>query len=357
MAVLDPTVVRLSPHFLLSDFMGCNSVYSRGLPNVFDKRSGHDVRLDNGRALCEHALEPLLAQVGSFSISYGFISPELSREIVTYQDPNKPSHHRWDLGAAADICPHHYVLQSTSKKPLNDEGAPIRLALEHMQELPLSRLITYSESPYLCVAVSADEVAKDQPRMAWYENRYTGKKSVKPDYRKYPTQVSRDNALKRLEADGLDHPWRGGGYPSYHGGGKRQLHHLRASKYTMVSDFLFDQEWVQDGVKNIPVLNNPGVASAFKLAGAAYDDILKLSGLPRLSIVSGYTSHHSKGWIQDRDWRAGEVTFEIVPPEYKDPRTLYADCMIWPAMVEKMDMDVDQDRIIVRVKRGAYGIE
>lgn len=144
MAVLDPTVTRLSPHFLLSDMMGCSSVYSKGLPNRFDKHQGVDSRLVNGKALCENALEPLLASVGAFSISYGFISPEVSREIVTYQDWRTPSHHRWDLGAAVDICPHYYVLKSIAKGATNETGAPILFALNEMADLPLSRLITYS---------------------------------------------------------------------------------------------------------------------------------------------------------------------------------------------------------------------
>src|SRR5690606_16652309 len=81
MGILNPTTTRLSPHFLLSDVMGCSSVYARGLANVFDKKPGTDIRLTNLRALCENALEPILASVGSFSITYGFISPEVSREL------------------------------------------------------------------------------------------------------------------------------------------------------------------------------------------------------------------------------------------------------------------------------------
>lgn len=347
MAILDPTATRLSPHFLLSDFMGCASVYSRGLANVFDKHPGIDSRLSNAKALCEQVLEPLLALSGSFSISYGFISPEVSREIVTYQNPDIRSHHRWDLGAAADICIHRHVLQSIAKDARNDTGAPIAFALEHMQEMPLSRLITYSESPYMCVAVSAQEVEKEEPRMAWYENRYTGKPKTKPDYRKYASEAARQRAYQRLDADGLDHPWVGKGYPTYHGGGRKQLQHIRTSKNTMAIDWLFDAEWVETGRKNLPALNNELVAEAFQLAGETYDQMLDLSGLPRLSIVSAYTSHQTKGYIKGRDWRGDVIEFEVAPPEYLSPEDLINEC-------SGVDADLapdGNDRVIVRVRR------
>lgn len=355
---LIPSKTRLSPHFLLSDMMGCNSVYSKGLPNVFDKWPGTDIRLENGKALCEHALEPLLATVGSFSISYGFISPDLSDEIVTYQDPQKPSHHRWDLGAAVDICPHFHVLQSTSKHSTPESGAPILFALEHMQYLPLSRVITYSESPYVCVAVSAVEVLRGEARGAWYENRYTGKAGAKPRYLKYPSPNQRANALEKICDCGLEHGWVGGGYPSYHGGGRKQYQHMRASNYTMVSDFLYDEEFVMDGKRNIPSLLNKDVAFAFQLAGATYDWLLKMSGYPRLSIVSGYTSPTTPGWIAGRDWREGDVSFEIVPPAYVTPKDFIQQVFRADHEIGKhhmlfadIAMVAEDDRVIISVRR------
>lgn len=356
MAILDPTAFRLSPHFLLSDLMGCSSVYTRGFRNYLDKQPGIDPRIANGQALCEQALEPLLAIVGSFSVSYGFICPELSRHIVTYQDWRKPSHHRWDLGAAVDICPHHYVLQSTSKDASAETGAPIIFALEHMQDLPLSRLITYSESPFICVAVSAEEVEQNVARMAWYENRYGGKKGAKPDFIKYSSAATRAKALAALTDQGLKTKWTGHGYPTYHGGGRKQLHHIRVSKYTMVTDWLFDEMCVREGVKNQPSLDKPEVLEAFQLAGAAYDAILKHTGIPRLSIVSAYTSHLSDAWIDGRDWRTGPVTFEVVPPEYLGVdglrKAIMESDLMWPCVFGKMDMVDDGDRMQITVQRG-----
>ncbi len=362
MAILDPTRTRLSAHFLLSDMIGCQSVYSKGLPNVFEK-SGRDVRLENGKALCENVLEPLIALAGSVSISYGFISPELSREIVTYQDPRKPSHHRWDLGAAVDVCVHRAVLQSIAKtnaSPLeHDWNSPIGFALEHLRKMPLSRLITYSESPYICMAVSADEVSRGEPRGAWYENRYTGKPKVKPEYIKYPTAALRERAHKRLGDVGLPYGWVGKGYPTYHGGGYKQYQHMRVSDYTMVSDWLFDEEFVREGVRNAPSLDNENVMQAFKIAGATYDYLLAITGLPRLSIVSAYTSHLSQGWMAGRDWRAGDVSFEIVPPAYLSAEKFIQEAVKGDSSVMgrmfvlfgNIAMEPDEDRVIVTVRR------
>lgn len=348
MGILNPTVTRLSPHFLLSDFMGCNTVYSTGFPNVFNKTAGHDERLANGKALCENALEPILALVGPISIAYGFISLDLSREIVTYQDPRKPSHHMWNLGAAADILPHNWVNGQVAS--VNETTSPIEFALRHMQDLPLSRLISYSESPYLCVAVSEEEVRNGNPRMAWYENRYQGKTGAKPEYRKYPSERTRENALARLEADGFDVSWEGKGYPTYHGGGRKQLHHMRCSRYTMISDWLYDEVFVEDGVKNVPTLTDPKVREAFELVGSVYDTLIDLTGLPRFSIVSGYTCPRSPGWLENHDWRGKTIEFELVPPSYKKPSDIILTVLFggWPANTYIKAVD---DRLLITIER------
>lgn len=105
----DPRYFRVSDHFVLSDFLGNHSVYSRGYANDFDF-DAPDVgkKLTNLSALCEQ-LEVVVDRWGPLSVSYGYISPELSRRIVKYQDPDMPSHHRFDLGAAADVCVHDFV--------------------------------------------------------------------------------------------------------------------------------------------------------------------------------------------------------------------------------------------------------
>jgi hypothetical protein len=322
----NPTEVRLSKHFLLSDFLGCHSVYSKGYANPFDfDAPDAEMKLENASALCEEALEPLLTEYGPLSVSYGYISPELSSRIVKYQDPGKPSHHRWDLGAAADICVHRWVeggFQFIDDLFLPESviGSPIGLAHAIDQlDVPYSRLITYSESPYVCLAVSARELIADDPRKAFYENRYQGVPKVKPDYRTYSTLKARNKAFELLQEKGLEHPWQGAGYPTHHGGGFRQYQHMRVSKYTMVSDWLFDLKSISKGAKNIPSLNLDSVQDAFAAAGMVYDWLIDATGVPRLSILSGYLSHTnphlSKAHDANDDWRQGIIHFAVATPE------------------------------------------
>lgn len=318
---IDPRKYRLSPHFTLSDFLGNQSVYARGCGNNTDFTEG-DMRLENAKALCYEALEPLLAQFGPLSVSYGLISPELSKRIVTYMDPLKPSHHLWTLGAAADIICHDWIAGKYTTiqdlyLPDTAIGSPIALAhaIDYL-DIPYSRLITYSESPFLCLAVSAQEVVRDQPRKAFYENRYQGQARVKPEYLQYSTQSARSRALRMLQEQGLEHDWRGGGWPSYHGGGTRQLHHTRVSKYTMVSDFLFDLQSISNGAKNVPAMNLDAVQDSFAAAGLVYDWMIKALAVPRLSIVAGYVSHTNPYFDPANDWREGTIAFCVNLPEY-----------------------------------------
>lgn len=317
----DPRKHRVSEHFVLSDFLGNNSVYSRGYANPLVLDSTTAGKVENLSALCHEALEPLLAQFGPMSISYGYLSPELSRRIVKYQDPDKPSHHRFDLGAACDFVAHNWVSGDFSSiidlyAPTSALASPIALAhaIDYL-DIPYSRLITYSESPYLCVAVSAKEVVADQPRKAFYENRYQGRPKEKPEYLQYATLAAKTKALRMLQEQGLERDWRGAGYPTYHGGGTKQLHHVRVSKHTMVSDFLFDLQSISNGAKNIPAMNLDAVQDAFAAAGTVYDWMLKRLDTPRLSIVSGYVSHTNPYFKSEFDWRMETIPFSVSMPE------------------------------------------
>lgn len=308
---MDPTQVRLSKHFLLSDFMGNHSVYTRGYRNRF---VGSELHLANGRALCEHALEPILERHGPMSISYGYISPEMSQRIVTYQDPGKPSHHRWDLGAAADICVHGFV----NGDPDDDSVQTAPVALAHQidgDDIPYSRLITYSESPYLCIAVSDKELNSGHVRRAFYENRYNGKAKTKPDYYSRSTEAARARSLSELEAGALTHGWRGAGHPTYHGGGRRQFQHIRVSRYTMLSDWLLDLQSIASGEKNMPSMLNDELIRVFYAVGDAYDAILDVTGALRMSIIAGYVSPTNPFFDPANDWRSGTATFSLIPPE------------------------------------------
>jgi hypothetical protein len=293
---VDPTKVRLSAHFLLSDFMGCHSVYSRGLKNVFVDPSGGKIR--EGKHLCETILEPILARYGPLSVSYGYISPDLSRQLVTYQDPNLPSYHRWDKGAACDIMVHSWV----------EEMAPIHLAHELDEQVPYSRMITYSESPFICIASQLSEATN--PRKAFYENRYTGKAGAKPLFIKKSSHAA--GRRKQGAEIQLEHDWRGGGYPSYHGGGRRQMQHHSVSRYSVASDFLYSTHAITNGIPNLPTLSRFG--KVFDAAGEMYDALLDKLDVPRLSIVRGFESFRFNDYPAF-SWKE-HFAIDFIPPDY-----------------------------------------
>jgi len=325
---LDPRTVRLSENFLLSDFMGCHSVYTEGYSNVFGRVAGMDSRLEHGRALCNYILEPLIETWGPISISYGFISPALSRAIVTYQDPDLPSYHRWDSGAAADILIHDICGRDDDDLATS----PVQAAhgIDRDMRLPYSRMITYSESPYICIAANYEELGsiKDgthRPRRAFYENRYEGKPGKKPKFINMRSQRAKDEQYLQsiaMEPHG-EFLWRGAGYPTYHGGGRKQAQHRRVSRYTMLSDWLFDNESVAQGRANYPFVNKAElqcVEDSFLAAGMVYDKLLAETCSSRFSIIQGYR-HETKSKNIFK-WRGERIGFTL-----RAPSGLYGDGM------------------------------
>lgn len=348
---MDATEVRISKHFMLSDFLGNHSVYTRGYANNFPMDD--QTRLENLQALCDEGLEPILEAFGPMSIGYGYVSPELSNKIVKYQDPAKPSHHRFDLGAASDICVHRWVADEFNTildlyAPGTALGSPIALAhaLDYL-EIPYSRLITYSESPYICLAIAASELVADSPRKAFYENRYMGVPKAKPDYRTYATPQAKARAFRALQDQGLEHAWRGKGYPTYHGGGFRQLQHQRVSKYSMVSDWLFDLKSISKGAKNVPAMNLDSVQDAFAAAGIVYDWLLDELKIARMSIVQGYVSHVNPYSTTENDWRQPEIVFKAAPPAGLDKYDIFLDLL--EGRRSGVEVSVNGESIVVKI--------
>jgi hypothetical protein len=299
---IDPTKERLSKHFLLSDFMGCNSVYTKGYSNrVYRDRDGD--KLNQGAHLCSSILEPTIEEFGPLSITYGFISPTLSRQIIKYQDPSKKSFHRWDLGAACDFVCHEVVTD-----PCEVNSSPIMLALELDYLLDAyARMITYSESPGICVASSLDGNADNR---AFYENVYDGVEKVKPTFLRHQTEKARDKRYNELVAMGFKHPWKGEGYPTHHGGGDPQFHHIRVSRYTLVSDYLYNRDKVSAGITNEPTADAVGNMSKL---GLLYDWLVDNSGCSRFSIVKAYDRVGHKFTAYEEG-----ISMDLVPPEGVD---------------------------------------
>lgn len=301
---LDPTKVRLSKNFMLSDFMWSHSICTKGLKNVFFDLTG--AVLEEGKYLCGSLLEPILAEYGPISVSYGYISPEVSRLTVTYQDPTKPSYHRWDKGAAADICIHSQIAKGVP---------PIVTAHEIDEMFGYSRMITYSESPYICVASQKGE--GDKPRKAFYENRYQGVRGGRPLFiRKSTNALSR---ARQKEEIVLPYGWVGDGYPTYHGGGRRQYQHIRVSDYSMLSDYMNCSEYIRRGVKN--VVDFEEQAPLFYRVGEVYDTLLEILDVPRLSIARAYNAEND-GTLRLAD-NTKYFALDFIVQEQYDTASLY----------------------------------
>lgn len=279
-----PSQHRLSDSILLSDILGCDSAYRYGYSNRFDAFNSEKW----GQAYhVAGTLEELQEELGPFSISYGYISPELSQKIVTYQDPNKPSYHRFELGAALDVCFHDQI----------EHNPPIFTAHLIDDLVEYSRLITYSESEFLCFATNCNE---KKPRKAFYENRFEGKRQ--PKHIKYP-EKSRKKAKNDQKAAFLAQniDWRGQGWPSYHGKGLKQFHHMRLGKYCCVSDFLYDDRKLYSGERNLPPFTKPkemkNWLKSAEMAAKVYDLAVGTVG-KRISVIRAFNSSKS-----DMDWQ------------------------------------------------------
>lgn len=287
---LDPTEIRLSDSFLLSDFMGCDSVYRHGYANAVLQADRKKIR--EGEYLCNHVLQPLIEDQGPLSVIYGYISPKLSKKIVKYQDPDKPSYHRWDYGAAADIIVHDWVQMGVKGHEGDDpDSAPIYLAHWIDEYYDYSRMITYSESPAICIATRSYE----DPRRAFYENRYEGKPKTKPRFITKPT-----DSQKRIEQGAmleLEYDWRGQGYPSYHAGARRGYEHVRLGRYVVLSDLLYSPRYVSDGIRNRPPTNaNHLFWDCARDAAAVIDEICSHIQ-NRVSVIQGYESQGQYDWV------------------------------------------------------------
>lgn len=279
---------RLNRHFILADFAYNDTVIRKNHPNYMGGN------IDNGRALAD-TLAGIVDLYGRISITYGFISPELSRQIVRYQNPDIPSHHRWDLGAAADIIVHEWVKPKLKRGQWvyrdHPDASPIMLATQIADAFDYSRMITYSESPCICIAVKANE---NPPRLAFYENRYTGQERVKPLFRSYH---KRSYPKPEKIHDNLgEHGWVGKGHPTHHGGGRRQYHHVQIGRYLTALDCLKCPWKVTEGIHN-RAPHNKGLLARFLRVGLAMSRWFELWGkysTIQPSIVAGHGSNFWK---------------------------------------------------------------
>lgn len=310
-----PWAFRLSENFMLSDFMYSDSIIRRGMANHYES----SLKVNAHRDALVELLDEIYAEYGHMSITYGYIDPEVSMRTVKWKNPADPSYHRWDDGAAADIIVHDWIASQRTGAgkwlPLDEaEASPMMLAREISSTHDFSRMIVYSESPGICVAVRHSEKHSGNPRRAFYENRWQGDNGIKPRYITHSQTPKREAVREGLKK----HGWVGGGHPSYHGKGKLQYHHIRIGRYLTLLDCLRCPYKLDIGEQNRPP-NSKASVSRFMKVGHAMSRFIEwyyhFVGTDALSIIAGHNSRSPDDLFQHlypenvaRDWGQGEGT-------------------------------------------------
>jgi hypothetical protein len=143
------TRTRLSKHYILRDFLYSTEAEILGLSN----RPSDDPEMvvASGKALCERVLEPLWAQFGPITITFGYQSRDVLEATSTTKSPTSSSPHQWDRGtfgkeiyARVDILPQAVV-----------DGTITKLAYAHwmMYNLDIDLLMSWHHSQVFCVTI------------------------------------------------------------------------------------------------------------------------------------------------------------------------------------------------------------
>jgi hypothetical protein len=229
----------------------------------------------NGFALAQ-LVDAIVDVFGVASMTYGFISDEVSRRIVRWKPGHLPSYHRWDDGAAVDLVLHEQLgcRQDQGVWSTGDDwrSSPARQSLDLQERFwdRLDRIITYSESSAICVAIPDEgSVARQKA----YYNLYKG--VTRPLFVKGVGPKVASTAMSAVQQYG----WRGAGYPTYHNNGSRGSHHYRLGKYLLLSDVVRRCEYVWP-VSSAPIapfrLSSRSDVMAVRRTAREFDAILEL---------------------------------------------------------------------------------
>lgn len=151
-------LTRLSPHYILRDFMFSSQAEILGMPN----RPSDDVDqvIASGKRLCQEVLEPLIEQFGPLNITFGYQSRELI-EIGGVSKPTSSNPHQWDrktfgneIYARIDILPYCVETGTVSKHDY---------AKWMMYNLDIDLLMQWKKSNVFCVTIGP------KPRRLWLE--------------------------------------------------------------------------------------------------------------------------------------------------------------------------------------------
>lgn len=153
---------RLSPNFILRDFLFCASSAARGFSN-FPENPQQVIQA--GQALCEKLLEPILAEFGRFAITYGYQSREsidvdLAKTTKAFHRHCSSPHH-WDRGTFGDA-----IYARVDILPFCvEDGRVTKLAFGQwvMHHLDVDLCMSWKRSNVFCLTIGP------QPRRCWVE--------------------------------------------------------------------------------------------------------------------------------------------------------------------------------------------
>ncbi len=155
-------LVRLSPNFILRDFLFSTESAVLGLSNFPDHP---EQVIRSGKALCEQVLEPIRAKFGGFSITFGY----QCRDAMEFgwskerriRDRLSSNPHHWDRGTFGDE-----VYARVDILPFCvEDGKVSKHEFGHwlMHNLDIDLLMHWHRANIFCITISP------KPRRVWIE--------------------------------------------------------------------------------------------------------------------------------------------------------------------------------------------
>lgn len=152
---------RVSPNFILRDFMFVAESWLNGCHNVPDRP---EQVFRSSKALAHKVLDPLISKFGPLSITYGYqnrLGMEYLYSETQKKKPTSSTPHHWDRGtfgddvyARVDILPYAVESGDVSKR---------EYARWAMFNLDIDLLMQWKDSDVMCITVSP------KPRRVWLE--------------------------------------------------------------------------------------------------------------------------------------------------------------------------------------------
>lgn len=265
---------RMSPNFLLMDFMQDRTTMTLGRPLVLDTQDiSPDLTADGLNQLahlCHAVLEPMVDRFGPCSIACGFRA-----NPVYGAAPLRDSPHRYNniRGAAADVVFHDWV-RPTLDAPYGRD--PVGM-LDHVRDLPISRWISYAGTEFTCVAAHIGtrrrsvslNVRRGPFRKPWFQT------IPLPDIQRYDTHGwPTVEKWRRRRAE-----------PIFHTRRTLRPQHIRVGRYFTLLDFSHSPDALLAGVHSaLPLSAFPQITSA-RQAAYLLDPLVQRLG--RITVLRG----------------------------------------------------------------------